>query len=365
VRTLQAFQSYLESNPIQDFAVVDCINDLKNFLKVTGANVEKVVKEDVEAFVKHLTTNKSMNLRSITTVKVYIDFLNGEYKQTEAKQPKQSQNMKYLEPFVGHLEERSKLTISSYISDVRQFLGFISKDIQNLKKDDIEAFKQDLNGKGFKVKTINRKLVSVKQFIDFLNEKKGLGIAVKIKPEKQQRQDYLEEMLDKEDFEKMVRAAVGSNDTRAKAIFYTLLYTGMRVSEMLQLEVNDIEKEYISVKGKGSKYRDIFVPARLRTVWVEYVKERSKTSEKLFTGQRGPINRQTVHNMIKKYAKLSGVSDVKAHAHNFRHFYCKMLIDKGTPIDTVADLAGHSDINTTRIYTRKTRKELMAAINGL
>lgn len=272
-----------------------------------------------------------------------------------------------LESFADYLRENEKSdnTIGSYISDVKQFLGFLSKRIERITEKDIRSYKESLSKRGLSVKTINRKLVSIKQFIDFLNENFKTGIVVKIRPEKQQRQDYLEEMLTKSDFEKMVKAAVKQGDTRAKAIFYTLLYTGVRVSEMLQINLSDIDQEYITVKGKGSKHRDIFVPARVRTVWVEYTQQRNKTSKKLFTGTRGEINRQTVHNTIKHYAKLANVSLVRAHAHNFRHLYCKMLVEKGYSIDTVADLAGHSDINVTRIYTRKTRRELVDAINEL
>ncbi|WP_078430997.1 tyrosine-type recombinase/integrase [Alkalihalobacterium alkalinitrilicum] len=275
--------------------------------------------------------------------------------------------MNYIESFVDFLKENEKSdnTIGSYVRDVEQFLTFYGKDIKDVTKNDVEGFKKHLNNKEMTIKTINRKLVSMKQFLDFLNEHFKLGLTVKVKPEKQHRQDYLEEMLEKQDFEKMVEAAVRNNDIRAKAVFYTLLKTGMRVSEMLQLTTSDIEKQSITIKGKGSKYRDIFVPVSLRTVWAEYIPHRVKTSEKLFTGQRGPINRHTVHHMIKKYAEIAGVSEVRAHAHNFRHLYCKMLIENGYSIDTVADLAGHSDINTTRIYTRKTRSELVAAVNDL
>ena len=270
-----------------------------------------------------------------------------------------------LQPFVEYLEDRSKLTIQSYTGDVRQFLSFLNKDIRKITKDDVEAFKAHLREKKMVVKTINRKLVSLKKYIDFLNEKEGMAIAITIKPEKQQRQDYLEEMLDKEDFEKLVAAAEADNDVRAKAIFYTLYLTGARVSEVLQIRLEDIEQQYITIKGKGSKHRDIFVPARVRTVWIDYLAQRLKTSQELFTGQRGPINRHTVNSIIKKYARIAGVQEERAHAHNFRHLYCKTLVEKGYSIDTVADLAGHSDINTTRIYTRKTRKELLASINDL
>lgn len=275
--------------------------------------------------------------------------------------------MNYLQEFAVHLKntDKSQNTVDSYKGDLKQFLAFLGKDVTEVSDEDIKAYRSHLKAKGLKMKTVNRKLVSVKQFIDFLNEQCGQAIMVKIKQEKQQRQEYLEDMLNVKDFKQLVDAAVANNDTRAKAVFYTLYYTGARVSEMLQLEKDDISKEYVWVRGKGNKYRHLFITSKVRTAWVDYLKVRKDTSDKLFTGQRGAINRQTVHNMIKDYADRAGVDREKAHAHSFRHLFCKSMIEKGMSIDTVADLAGHSDINTTRVYTRKTKPELMAAINEL
>lgn len=261
--------------------------------------------------------------------------------------------------------DKSDNTISSYQSDLRQFKTFLGKDVDGLQQEDIDRFKESLKEQGLKMKTINRKLVSVKQYIDYLNTEHSLGVFIKIKQEKQQRQDYLEDMLDKQDFKKLVTAAVTNNNTRAKAIFYTLFYTGARVSEALQIKKNEFNQEYIWVKGKGNKYRQLFITSKVRTAWVEYLKTRKDNSDYLFTGQRGAISRQTVHTEIKKYAAIAGIPEEKAHAHNFRHLFCVNMYEQTGDISVVADLAGHSDINTTRIYTRKTKNELMAAINEL
>lgn len=267
-----------------------------------------------------------------------------------------------IEQFEDYLSDRSDLTIKGYVSDVKQFLNVTGVTPSKVKAKHVEQYKTHLQAKGFKVVTINRKLVSVKKFIEFLNEN-GHQIVINIKPEKQQRQDYLDEMLTKDDFNAMVNAAEREGDTRAKALFYTLMYTGARVSEAIQLTTEQLQSDYITIKGKGSKYRDIFVSDHLKAVWSDYMKDRANTSKKLFTGQRGAINRHTVHHIIKKYAKLAGVKEERAHAHSFRHLFCLSLAEKGVSIDDIANLAGHSDINTTRIYTRKTRKQLRSVLN--
>jgi len=275
--------------------------------------------------------------------------------------------MDYFNKFTEYLRDndKSENTINGYLGDLKQLEAYLGKGASELTQDDIDRFKESLKEKDLKMKTINRKLVSVKQYIDFLNIEYNKGIFVKIKQEKQQRQDYLENMLDRHDFKKLINATVVSNDTRAKALFYTLYFTGARVSEALQITKNDINEQYIWVRGKGNKYRQLFISSKVRTAWVDYLKDRNDNADALFTGQRGAITRQAVHNIIKKYAEMAGVMDEKAHAHNFRHLFCINMYEKTGDISVVADLAGHSDINTTRVYTRKTKNELMAAINEL
>ena len=262
--------------------------------------------------------------------------------------------------------EKSTNTVESYESDIKQFLSFIDKEnVLETNKKDVQDFKDYLYKNGISVKTINRKLVAISQFIKFLNSKYNARIDFTIKREKQQKQEYLNDMLTKEDFQNMVTAAKKKNDMRAVTIFYTLYYTGMRVSEMLQLKINDIKKDVVLIRGKGNKYREVLIPLKLKAIWNKYSKVRYENTDYLFSGQRGPINRQTVHNIIKYYAKLAGIKAEKAHAHNFRHLYCLNLIDHGVGIDTIADLAGHSNIDTTRIYTRRTKNDLFQTINQL
>lgn len=277
-------------------------------------------------------------------------------------------DLKNWEAFINE-NDKSNLTISSYKTDIIQFMDYIQKEPEELTKDDINNYKKYLLENKLSIKSINRKLVAIKNFINYLVNEENRSITLEIKQEKIQRQEYLDEMLTKEDFDALVAVAERERDYRALALFYGLFLTGMRVSELLQLKVSDVRNDTISIKGKGSKYREVFVPERLRNIFRQYLAHRiPRETPFLFTsqtGKSGVINRITVNSIIKKYAKLSGVTLTKAHAHNFRHLYCMSLIEKGISIDTVADLAGHSDINTTRIYTRKTKNQLLDTINDL
>lgn len=258
---------------------------------------------------------------------------------------------------------KSEKTIDSYIIDINQFNEYLKnnkKKLNKIKLSDIDDFKNHLiYDRELKIKTINRKLVSINQFLKFNN------IAVDIKQEKVQMQNFLDDMLSNQDIEDIIKSTYTKDDARARTIIYTLYYTGMRVSEMLQLTIYDIKKDSISIIGKGSKHREVFIPNKLKHIWNEYMKVRIKKSTSLFTGKRGPINRKTVDSIIKSYAEAAKVDKTKAHAHNLRHLYCKNLADRGIDISTIADIAGHQNINTTRIYTRKTKEELLNIIDSI
>jgi integrase/recombinase XerD len=283
-------------------------------------------------------------------------------------------NQAYIDSFVSYLreEEKSDNTVSSYLSDLKQFFTFLGKSIKEMKRDDIKAYKEHLKGRRLAVKTINRKLVSVKQLIEFLNERYELGISAKVRQEKVQQQYSLkdEELLTEEDYQKLIKVVDGAGDIRTKAILETMYFTGMRVSEMLQMRTDHIRQDVVKdIRGKGGKYRDIFISNKLRKTLMKYLQVRkqpfSVRTDYLFVGQRGCINRHTVHNLMKKYAKLAGIEETKAHAHNLRHLFCLRAAEKGFSIDEIAKLAGHSDTNTTRIYLEKPQSHYLSKINEL
>lgn len=275
---------------------------------------------------------------------------------------------KYLIEFIEvssqeerNLKSKSKSTIDSYLLDIVQFLNFINykdKELLDITSRDIEAFKKSLlNKKRLKVKTVNRKLTAINQFL------KANNIDIMVKQLVEQKQNYLNNILSKEEIERMLKCC---KSKRNKAIISTLYLTGVRVSELLQLTVHDVNKKNISIRGKGGKYRDIFVTKKLNRVLNEYLEvRREDPSDKLFIGISGPLKRRSINRIIKKYAAKAGVKKNKAHPHNFRHVFCKNLADKKVSIEIIADLAGHTDLNTTRIYTKQTKEELINILEDM
>ena len=165
-------------------------------------------------------------------------------------------NKDYLESFVDYLkeEEKSNGTVEGYTLDVKDFLAFIGKDIKKVKRTEVNAYKQHLRDRKLKTQSINRKLVSVKQFFDFLNDRFEMGINAKVRQEKVQKQYSLkdDELLTEEDYEKLIAAVEEAGDIRTKALFNAMYYSGMRVSEMLQLRLEHVGRNIVEdIKGKG------------------------------------------------------------------------------------------------------------------
>jgi integrase/recombinase XerD len=285
-------------------------------------------------------------------------------------------NLEYVEAYHDYLleEEKSKGTVEGYVSDVKDFMAFIKKDLKKIKKTDVNDFKEYLRQRKLKALTINRKLVGVKQFIDFANDRFELSISARVKQEKVQKQYSLkdEELLTEADFKLLIAAIEKVGDLRAKALFESMYYSGMRISEALQLRVDHVEKGLKvieDIKGKGSKYRDIYMSDKLIKSLKEYLEVRqqpySSTTKALFVGERGPLTRQTAHSLMKKYAEKAKIEASKAHVHNLRHLFGLRLAAQGVPIQDIAKYMGHTSIEVTKIYLEKPQSHYVNLIDQL
>ena len=277
--------------------------------------------------------------------------------------------MEILKDFEKKLieNEKSKNTIESYIRDVKQFLFWNKEEVNNIDKSLIKEYTKYLQDKNLAIKTVNRKLVSVNQFIEFINDEEILSspITIKVKQLKVENQNFIEDMLENNDVIRIINASNKANDIRATTLFYTMFYTGARVSEVLQIKASDINKDSITIKGKGNKYRELLIPKKLKVQWLKYMEVRNNTSEYLFTGIRGVINRQTVHNLIKLYTgKARGINKSIAHAHAFRHLYAQNLATLGVAPVVISQLLGHT-LNITGLYMQISKKDLLKVINQL
>ena len=270
-------------------------------------------------------------------------------------------------------KSKSENTVEAYLSDITRFLDFLKSSDRKIHELDDEIMEKYINKllnttnmrtkKFISPRTVNRHIASIKAFITFLNTQDDFNnkIFIEIKSLKVQNNYYLENLLKKNEFVRMAEKAVEKGDYTAEVVFKTLYYTGARVSEMLSMKPKHISEDILRIKGKGDKYRDIILADDIIEVLEKYIRKKQiGYDQQLF-----PVSRQTIHNWIKKYAGLCRINLKHASAHKFRHLHAIDLLDNGASLPEVADELGHTDINVTRIYTKKDKKELKRTVNRL
>ena len=282
-----------------------------------------------------------------------------------------------------YLMEEGKVesTIDSYVGDIRGFLEFLeSKKVSfrgNLTRLYITSYKIHLTENGYSINTINKKINSLHSFNFFLVSKNLCTEKVvypnkdKIKIARGSEKEI--DVFSDEEVERILFYLEDSSrvSIRDKGVILILLYTGLRVSELVNLKVQDIDflTSTLKVVGKGGKYREVPLKMEVSEGIKEYMeKERQahkySSSEYLFLTQRaGKMDKDTVNKILNRKGKYL---NLKMKPHKFRHTFCTRLLSKGVELTTVAKLAGHSNIQTTAtFYINTSREDKKQAVNLL
>ena len=187
-----------------------------------------------------------------------------------------------------------------------------------------------------------------------------------------QNQKFLTDTLSENDFQRILKQVKKYKDLRSEALFTFLARTGCRISEALSIEKEQIKKlkkkgGIITVFGKGNKSREVIITKEVVTILKAYMENDiyQNKSSKVFTSKYGAYTRQTAHNDLKKYTGLARIKKEKGHLHNLRHLFCINAINSGLDITEVAQIVGHTDINTTKIYTSKSAEDLKSILDKI
>ena len=253
--------------------------------------------------------------------------------------------MKELLDFRNYLieEEKSELTVEKYLRDVRKFLCWLRSE--KLDKGRVLSYKAELVEK-YAVVSVNSILSSVNSYLSFINRQD-----CRVKTIKQQRRVFLpeEKELSKAEYERLIKAA--ENKPRLCLLMQTICSTGIRVSEHRFITVEAAKAGYAQVRLKG-KCRTVFLPKKLCKALLKYAKERKIRQGSIFlTAAGNPINRCNIWAEMKKLCATAGVRREKVFPHNLRHLFARLYYGIEHDIVRLADILGHSSINTTRIYT--------------
>lgn len=287
-----------------------------------------------------------------------------------------------IEAFQQWLVEEGKATktIESYVNDVRKFEVYRQEHSQFeefLTRFLFVRYKQHLQENKFKVATINKKINSLKVYNDFLQIKGYVkDNYIQLKKDKvviANGSEHTVTALTEEEVERFLFYLEDKQTVseRNRLIGYLLLYTGVRVSELVGIRVEDTSllPPAVTVKGKGGKIREISLRQDVLAYMKEYMQgERAVSpfhrSPYLFVSQRGEkLHRDAVRNWL---SHVSNELQIHLHPHLFRHTFATRLLRKGVDITTVSKLTGHSSVNmTAKYYIQTSREEKQNAVDKL
>ncbi len=261
---------------------------------------------------------------------------------------------KAMKAFGAHLksEEKSPHTVEKYLRDARAFAAFAGDAA--VTKETVIRYKTQLLENGYAVRSVNSVLASLGGLFSFLG-----WYDCRVKTLKIQRQVFCpeEKELSKAEYERLCRAAQNKQNERLTLLLQTICGTGIRVSELPFITAEAVRRGEAMVSCKG-KTRTVFLVKPLQKKLLRYLAERKIQSGAVFITRTGkPMNRTNIWREMKALCEEAGVNPQKVFPHNLRHLFARIFYGIEKDIAKLADILGHSSINTTRIYIVSTGRE--------
>jgi len=264
-------------------------------------------------------------------------------------------NEQLIELYVAHLvaRNRSPKTVKTFRSLLKLFIAHLDgRHVAEASTWDIDAFLAKLKARGYGERSIYTAAVAVKRFMEYLGLRENLrGFELPKRPSE------LPRYLTPEEVDSMIRAATRTRDKLIVAMLYS---TGMRVSELVNIRIDDIDLKERSVRvvGKGGRERVVFFDERTRRLLIKYLEE-AKLRDYLFPGRGGGhVHYVTVERVVKTLARNAGIRK-RVTPHVLRHSFATRSLSQGMDIREIQELLGHASLKTTQIYTHLSRRRLL------
>lgn len=273
---------------------------------------------------------------------------------------------RYIDKFTRYLEiekNYSRHTLLNYRLDLEDFKKFLDK--VPVEKTDyllLRKYLAALKEKNLSARSMGRHLSCLRSFFKFLTREGFIKTNPILSLLSPKLDKHLPGFLTEEDVSRLIEASLPKNDAgfRDRAILETFYSTGMRISELvgLNLEEMDFISGVLKVRGKGKKERLVPIGDRAINAIRDYLARRKKQSTALFLNKNGSrITDRGVRDIVKKYLRLAGIKQ-NASAHTLRHSFATHLLDRGADLRSVQELLGHANLSTTQIYTHLTTERL-------
>ncbi len=264
-----------------------------------------------------------------------------------------------FEDYLRH-DEREESTIEAYLRSLTRFAEWA--DGRAVTKELAMEWKAALSEAGYRPISVNAMLAAVNKFFTCMGRED-----CKVKYLKLQRQMFRksEKDLSKEEYQRLVQAAHEKGDLRMELILETICATGIRVGELKYITVEAVRAGVAEIALKG-KIHTILLPHRLCRKLQKYAKQQKIASGKLFLTQDGlPVSRQSIWTRMKALCEAAGVERSKVFPHNLRSLFARSFYGSCHDVVRLADVLGHSSIETTRIYLMSTGKEYLRQLDKL
>lgn len=265
-----------------------------------------------------------------------------------------------IEKFANYLhrEEKSEATQEKYLRDIRAFCEYAAG--AEINKNVVMAWKKQLLQDGYAVRSINSMLASVNSLFAFLG-----WHDCKVKNIRTQRQTYCTEDKELTKAEYLRLLAASKKNEQLNLVIQTICGTGIRVSELQYFTVEAIRNGEVTVDCKN-KTRTILVPGKLKNILLSYANRCGIVTGAIFIGRNGKaLDRSCIWRQMKQLCKDAGVKESKVFPHNLRKLFARTFYGLEKDIAKLADILGHSSINTTRIYIMTTGTEHRRKIERL
>lgn len=254
---------------------------------------------------------------------------------------------KYLES-----EEKSKATVQKYVRDVTAFYKACETE-ESITRDVVLKYKNFITEK-YQPASVNSVLASVNRYFRFMG-----WYDCTVKPLKVQKDIFCaeEKVLSRKEYRCLLEEAMKRGKKRLALVMETICASGIRVSELAYVTVEAAVKGSMTVTCKG-KSRRVFLPHKLCIKLKQYIREKKIEKGSIFITRNGkPLDRSNIWSEMKELSKAAGIAPEKVFPHNLRHLFAILYYDLEKDIAKLADILGHSSINTTRIYIRTSGTE--------
>ena len=242
-------------------------------------------------------------------------------------------------------EEKAPATIEKYIRDIRAFARWLG--VKEWDKEAVLQYKSFLCGRASPA-SVNSVISSLNSFFAY-----GGRPELRVRALKVQRQVFSKEEreLSKAEYERLLKAAKQKHNERLYLLMSTICSTGIRVSELRSITAEAVRRGRAEIRCKG-KCRTVFLPDALCRMLSRYLREQKRKSGPVFVTKNGnPLDRSNIWSDMKRLCRSAGVNEKKVFPHNLRHLFARTFYTIQKDIVRLADILGHSSVNTTRIYT--------------